>query len=326
MKPLFYGVTIGLASGLYGSYKIREFESRLPEYDMPVKERYEKFADIELDDDEQEEKGVEKEMSHSAFIKSVISPKPELPVWVAYPRQDGKLLTEKSIEDDKEILRLINLVDKNKDGRVSYPEYLFFTNLLSCKLGALSIAYKLFDNSLTNDQVCKILRVDPEQFSSFFPENTTYQSFEEIVLNYRDQVLKQEFSQHDFEQKGHISIEAFSELVTKSIHFNTITGVPEFKQKLNLLKTKGFFSPSGRVNYEIFKSFNILQNNSDDISKLIKMYAQSGNKIKKEDFSRAVRIISHVKLENNVVDLIYALFEKDGSLDYKDFDQTLSKK
>lgn len=326
MKPLLYGLTIGAVTGLYGSYKMREFESRLPDYDMPVKERYEKFADIELNDVEKEAKGLEKEMSHDAFIKSVISPKPELPVWVAYPRHDGKLLTEKTIEEDKEILRLINLVDKNKDGRVSYEEYLFFLNLLSCKLGNINLAYKLFDDSLTSEQVCKILRVDPQTFSYFFPEKTTYHDFESIVMNYREQVLKQEFSQHDFEQKGHISIEAFSELVTKSIHFNTITGATEFKQKLNLLKTKGFFSPSGRITFDIFKAFNILQNYSQDIARLIKMYAQSGNRIEKKDFSRAVRIISNIQLEKNVVDLVYALFEKDGSLDYKEFTETLSKK
>jgi len=158
----------------------------------------------------------------------------------------------------------------------------------------------------------------------FFPDKSTIQDFTKIVKNLQEQVLRQEFLQHDFEGKDYISIEAFSELITKSIHFNTISGVSEFKQKLNLLKTNGFFSPTGRINFDTFRAFHILQDNSTDIAKLIKMYSESGNKIEKKDFSRAVRIIAHIQLEQDVVDLVYALFEKDGSLDYKEFIETLN--
>lgn len=322
MTSLFFGTTIGLATGLYGSYRYHIYKNLIPDYDISVKERYEKFADIDLNDDDQEKYGTEKAMSHDAFIKSIISAKPNLPSWVAHPRVDGVLVTSKNLTEEKDLRELLNHADENQDGIVHYDEYLFFLNVMSSKLGSMKIVFKLFDDKLSSSQICKVLRVD-DKFKTFFGESMRYGEYAALVKKIKDLVLTQEFTQHDIEGKDLISVESFSELITHSIHFNSIGGLPEFKKKLNILKTNGYFAPSGKVDYPTFKAFHNMQAYSNDIGRLIKIYSDGGRVITRPDFKKAVKIITNVSLDDKVIDLVYALFEKDRTLDYKLFVETL---
>jgi hypothetical protein len=324
-KSICYGLFIGTSCGLYGSYRYQIYKNRIPDYDFTVRERYDQFADLDMEDEDQEKYGTEKAMSLTAFIKSIISPKPNLPVWVAHPRVDGVLVSEKALGEEKGLIELIKTVDENSDEIIHYDEYLFFSNLLSAKLGSMKVVFKLFDDKLTNEQICKVLRVN-EKFKTFFPPESKYSQFAAQQKYLKDLVLKQEFKQHDVEGKELISVEAFSELITHSIHFNSIGGLGGFKQKLNILKTNGYFAPTGKVDFDTFKAFHNMQTFSNDIGRLIKIYSDAGKKILKPDFKKAVKLITNVSLDEKVVDLVYALFETDGTLNYQQFIQTLNEK
>ena len=140
----------------------------------------------------------------------------------------------------------------------------------------------------------------------------------------KQEILRQEFNIRDVERKGLISIDSFSDLVTRSVHFNSIR-ISEFKTQLALLKTRGFFMPSGKVEFETFKAFHLISAHLDQISTAAKLYAASGNPLDKPAFERALRKVAGIEISERAVDLIFALFDKDqsGTLDFNEFAEAL---
>jgi Ca2+-binding EF-hand superfamily protein len=87
------------------------------------------------------------------------------------------------------------------------------------------------------------------------------------------------------------------------------------------LKTNGYLKPSGRINFETFTAFHVMSETSDEIGKALKLYAEGGRPVHKEDFHRAVTVTTGFNLKPKTVDLVYALFDEnnDGNLEYKEF-------
>lgn len=108
-----------------------------------------------------------------------------------------------------------------------------------------------------------------------------FEDFEKFLSSLKDEILRQEFLTYDVEGTGLISIEAFNELITSSVHFNSMKGISNFKKQLNVLKTRGFFAPTGRVDYDTFVAFHKLSQNIDDIGIAIQMYTAGGHSLRK---------------------------------------------
>ena len=155
----------------------------------------------------------------------------------------------------------------------------------------------------------------------------TFAQFDDFIQSFKNQLLLYEFLQHDVEGCNEISVEAFNELITNSVHFNSIN-IPEFKKQLNLLKTNGFFRPSGRVDFETFKTFHLMSERIDDLKVAMQLYTASGKSLKKRDFTTILNRVAHIEVAPKVVDLVFALFDKngDGNLDYQEFVDVLEQR
>jgi Ca2+-binding EF-hand superfamily protein len=317
------GVSLGFGSGYYFSTLDIYKEKLEPVVFNTVENRFKQFADIT--------KGEVQYMSPASFIKSILLPKPKLPSWVAFPRKNGKLLVDKSLEQDAKLQKLLSMADSNSDGLISFQEYQFFLKLLTCQFSDFKLAFqvfftqnsknKVFDDKITSKNICKILKCDPEFAHFFGKEVLNFEDFHQSTKALKDEVIRQEFKNYDVEGSGLISVESFSELITSSVHFNGISKIPKFKKKLNLLKTNGHLKPSGRINFETFTAFHVMSETSDEIGKALKLYAEGGRPVHKQDFKRAVTVTTGFNLKPKTVDLIYALFDEnnDGNLEYKEF-------
>jgi Ca2+-binding EF-hand superfamily protein len=192
--------------------------------------------------------------------------------------------------------------------------------------------FKHIINANKRDSKVKIENIDTSGLVKhlFGPEGTkklSFKDFLEFIDSFKEQLLLHEFLMYDVEGKNEISVEAFNELITRSVHLNSLN-VPEFKRQLNLLKTRGFFKPSGRVNFETFKAFHIMSEHIEDLHLAMQLYASGGRELKKEDFTKILHKVLNVSFPPNVIDLVFALFDKngDGNLSLKEFISVVQKR
>jgi Ca2+-binding EF-hand superfamily protein len=354
----FIKATAFIGAGAYAGYLISDFVVEkvgfVPEDDDDDKKEsreqdsegtttdYHKQFDFYAD---VEENG-EKFLSPDAFIRSLLTPRPDTPSWVAYPRKDGKLLVDKRLSD--EVMKLMfTYADADSDGRISFDEYSLFLTLVNSSNRRLKLAFEMFDLDGSGEidlsefkQVIDANKKDPnatfkvedsglakQLFGPKGDQKVSFKEFLSFIEGFKDQLLLHEFLLHDVEGQNQISVEAFNELITQSVHFNSIN-VPQFKKQLNLLKTSGFFKPSGRVDFDTFKAFHKMSEHIDDLKLAMQLYTASGKDIRKDDFTRILGRVAGLKVPNRVVDLIFALFDKDGNgnLSYREFVSTLEQR
>jgi len=305
---------------------------------MNYQKQFLKFADIDING--------EKLMSADAFVRSLISSKADVPSWVAFPRRDGKLLVDKRLSDES-LKLMFSYADANSDGMISFDEYSLFLTLLNSTKKQLKLAFQMFDLDGSGEidlnefkQVIEANKKDPNASFSIEDSGLTrklfghdgkgkvsFAQFNQFIESFKDQLLLYEFLQHDVEGRNEISVESFNELITSSIHFNSIN-IPEFKKQLNLLKTRGFFKPSGRVDFETFKTFHLMSEKIGDLKVAMQLYTASGKSLKKKDFTIILNRVANIEVAPKIVDLVFALFDKDGdgNLAYEEFVDVLEQR
>eukprot|EP01080_Neovahlkampfia_damariscottae_P010333 gene10333-2748_t len=308
-----FGVTLGFLTGSHiNSLQIHKEKLEHIKFDS-IEQRFFYFSDVQKEN--------ERFMSPTSFMKSILVTKPKLPVWVAHPRKNGELLTENSMKKNIKLQRLLSMVDANSDGLISLHEYQFFNKILNCHFSDFKFVFNLFHDEISSKDLCKILKVDID-FSNFFRKDIlNFDDFYQIVNSLKMEVIRQEFKNYDTEGNGLISVESFSQLITSSMHFHSISNVPSFKKKLNVLKTNGFLKPSGRINLQTFKSFHLMSETSEEIGRALKIYSEGERSIGKNEFKRAVHVTTGLILDSKVIDLVFALFDEnnEGNLQYDKF-------
>mmetsp|Transcript_10498 Transcript_10498/g.15347 ORF Transcript_10498/g.15347 Transcript_10498/m.15347 type:complete len:434 (-) Transcript_10498:32-1333(-) len=297
-----------------------------------MRDRFSKFADTT------NAKG-EQAMTIPAFIQSLIKPRAEEPDWVAQPRaKDGSLLVDEALKESN-LAKMLLLADQDGDGLICFEEFTFFMTLLSSNHRQFEIAFKVLDvnhsNTLSFDEfqhlikytsrsTSNLLKGDNKQMKEFFGEaldkEISFKEFETYIRKLKDEILRAEFMQHDPDQTNSITVESFSELMTDSVHFNSLR-VPFFKRQLNLLKTKGYFRPSGRVDFDTYAAFHAISENIDDIATAIQIHTAGGNTLGPKQFKHALTSACSLHIPNKTIDLVYSIFDVDnnGSLDFDEF-------
>jgi Ca2+-binding EF-hand superfamily protein len=303
-------------------------------------ETFNSFAD--------QEKDGEKYLTFEAFIRSLIMPRPNTPAWVAFPRKDGELVVDKKLFEDPDLKAMFSFADANSDNMISFAEYDLFLTLLSLNPNQFKLAFKMFDidgnGTIDINEFKQILQANRRKkdrdidfknnfvVQQFFGPNetnkVTLEDFVRFINKCKEVLQKLEFMQHDYEGRGQISIESFSELITNTSHFNTVRNIPEFKRQLNLLKTNGFFAPTGRVDFDTYKAFQHMSERINDIALALQLYTAPGRTVGKSDFVRALKNVGIWDVPPKVVDLVFALYDtdKNGELDWKEFATVLKQK
>jgi len=357
VNPWLLGL-FGMAIGVGVGYFIKQDQQEVPKTNetgvekvarksKSVYELFEEFADItETNSDGK----TEKMMSIDGFIKSLVSSRPDVPSWVALPRRNGKLLVDEKRANDSQLKMIFDYADTDKNGMISYNEYALFMTFMTSSEHQLKIAFQCFDldgsgniEAAEFQEIVKASRARVESkaramddinwkknglmihlFGPELDQKLSFSDFMGFIKSCKEVLLRQEFLQYDVEGGGLISVEAFSELMTKSVHYNS-TNIPQFKRQLNLLKTRGFFAPSGRIDYETFKAFNDMAVHMDDIGIAIQLYTASRNGMKRDEFKSTVGRVAGIKITDRVADLIYAIYDKngDGLLEFDEFMSTL---
>ncbi|KAG0479996.1 hypothetical protein HPP92_010854 [Vanilla planifolia] len=216
---------------------------------------------------------------------------------------------------------LFLLFDTNNDGLISFPEYIFFVTLLSIPDSSFTVAFKMFD--IDNDG-----EIDHEEFKkvmalmrSFNRQGACHRDGLRVGLKVRDTVdsagIALEFNHYDVRSKGTISAKDFALSMVASADMNHIN---KLLDRVDVLGDS-FYNKDMRITYEEFKAFADLRKRLLLLSFAISSFEKANGLLTKEDFRRAAFHVCGVSLSDNVVDIIFQVFDSnnDGSLSSEEF-------
>ena len=141
------------------------------------------------------------------------------------------------------------------------------------------------------------------------------------IKTLKQSILQYEFKYHSKGAKT-LTYNQFYDVVSDSLFYNQ-TLSPELKKQLQLLKKKKSIK---YVDFETFEDFHSMSQNFAAIKKAVELYDSTGVALNKKNFKNAVQKVSGLKVNDRVVDLVFALFDEDnnGVLELDEFKQSLN--
>ncbi|CAL1388028.1 unnamed protein product [Linum trigynum] len=250
------------------------------------------------------------------------------------------------------------LFDVNNDGLISFKEYIFFVTLLSIPESSFSVAFKMFDidNSGEIDEeefkkVMALMRAHNRQgavhrdglrtgfkvsgcvengglVDYFFGSDGTKllqcDNFMQFMTNLQDEILRLEFAHYDYKSRGTLLAKdfAFSMVASADLgHLDKLLGrVEDLDNDVNLREMQ--------ITFEEFKNFVELRKQLRPFSLALFSYGKVNGLLTKEDFQRASSQVCNIPLSDNVVDIIFHVFDidRDGHLCSKEFVRVLHRR
>ncbi|CAA7409851.1 unnamed protein product [Spirodela intermedia] len=250
------------------------------------------------------------------------------------------------------------LFDTNSDGLISFPEYIFFVTLLSIPESSFSVAFKMFDVDNNGEidkeefkKVMTLMRSYNRQGAShndglrtglrsgrpvedgglveyFFGKDGSrhlkHDKFVQFLRDLHEEIIRLEFAHYDCKSKGTISAKdfAFSMVAAAEIgHMNRFLDRVEQLDDCSHLRDV-------RITFEEFKAFADLRERLQKLELALFGYGKVNGLLTKGDFQRAASNVCGVFLTDNVVDIIFHVFDvnRDKNLSSEEFLRALRRR
>eukprot|EP01083_Nonionella_stella_P042102 113909_1 len=237
-----------------------------------------------------------------------------------------------SAHADKELPKIFDLVDINKDGLISQAEYVLFSTLLSIPEHHIEISFRMFDldgnGSIDREEFVNMMDVmRPNSLTAFSfaaategavnfqiwfgqegDQSLSFLRFRDFIRDLRSLMLELDFSRFDSDDTGYISAKGFG---MSLIGYCNRSSLPTYVKRLRSMELEG------RVSEREFMEFSHAISHVGDISRALHLYSDSKHLISKADFQRAVWAVNGVLLQPLLVDIIFYIFDAngDGNLD-----------
>ncbi|KAK3029864.1 hypothetical protein RJ639_038661 [Escallonia herrerae] len=250
------------------------------------------------------------------------------------------------------------LFDVNNDGLISFKEYIFFVTLLSIPESSFSVAFKMFDINNNGEidreefkKVMALMRAQSRQgfvhrdglraglrvgssvengglveyfFGKDGNECLQHDKFVHFLRELHDEMIRLEFSHYDYKLRGTMSAKDFALSMVASTdirHLNKMLDRVDdldHEPRLNDI----------RITFEEFKNFAELRKSLQPFSLALFSYGQVNGLLTRQDFQRAASQVCGISLTENVVEIIFHLFDVDcdGSLSSEEFLRVLKNR
>ena len=241
--------------------------------------------------------------------------------------KDNKLSDPAAAED---LQALFNATDSDGDGKLSFSEFSFLMVLLTTKQSDFELSFAMLDSerrgslsaaqfiaciralssddmpaSLLSKSLAKGGGIMAKLFGSNFGKRCTLEELGQLTEQLRLEVWKAEFRQHDPGNKGAIPVEKFAELISSQMLGSHLP--IHLVQNMRRLR-----SSDEVVGFPSWVKLHKLMLAGDELAEAVELFTAGGQPLLKSDFANAVRAIRLPPLTPSELDLIYALFDKDG--------------
>ncbi|KAH9600015.1 EF-hand domain [Trypanosoma melophagium] len=295
----------------------------IPYYLRDVRTRFKHYAT------HRKGKGGPKYMTVEDFVRAVLASKSNEPLEPAVVEGLEKLFRE---------------IDADGKAYLSFSEFSFLMILLTAKMEDVRMLFTIMDKdrvgAINLHEFAGVLRglgCDPVEsevltrgyrngiMKQLFGENgegrCSYKEIAETIDNLNEEVWKAEFRQFDTDRNDKITAEQFGQLIANQM----IGSHLPFYIVENIRKMRG----SGEtMTLDLWISFHRVMQHADAITEAVELFSSSGLPLRKNDFNRAVKAVGLPPLENVELDLVMALFDRngDGVLQFDEFLSVMKQK
>lgn len=250
------------------------------------------------------------------------------------------------------------LFDMNNDGFISFKEYIFFVTLLSIPESCFSVAFKMFDINNNGEidktefkKVMNLMRSHNRQgalhrdglrvglkvsgsvengglVEYFFGKDgkacLQHDKFVQFIRDLHNEMVRLEFAHYDYKLRGTISAKDFALSMVASAD---ITHFHSLLSRVEKLSNEPHLSGL-RITFEEFKDFAELRRTLQPFSLALFSFGKVNGLLSKKDFQRAASQVCGVSLSDNVIEIIYHIFDtnRDGNLSADEFVRVLEKR
>ncbi|CAN0901104.1 Calcium uptake protein, mitochondrial [Linum grandiflorum] len=250
------------------------------------------------------------------------------------------------------------LFDTDNDGLISFPEYIFFVTLLSIPESSFHVAFKMFDHNNNGEidieefkRVMGLMRsqsrqgarhrngkrqglkvTDPVEdgglLEYFFGKDGSsylqHDKFVQFLGELHNEILRLEFAHYDHNSTGTISAKDFALSLVASADVTHISKLLDRVEELT-------YDPSlrdVRITFDEFREFADLRKQLQQLTLAIFSYGRVNGILTKRDFQRASSQVCGISISDNLVDIIFHVFDADrsGTLSSDEFIRVLQSR
>uniref|UniRef100_A0A5B7B8T4 EF-hand domain-containing protein n=1 Tax=Davidia involucrata TaxID=16924 RepID=A0A5B7B8T4_DAVIN len=273
--------------------------------------------------------------------------------------RDGYLRGERTPGELRcEPSKFFMLFDMNNDGLISFKEYIFFVTLLSIPESSFSVAFKMYDIDNNGEidrkefkKVMALMRAHNRQgalhrdghrsglrvsgsvengglVEYFFGKDgkkcLQHEKFVQFLKSLHDEMLELEFAHYDYKSRGTISAKDFALSMVASADLRHLNKLLDRVDELN----EDSHLSNACITREEFKKFGELRRRLQPFSLALFSYGEVTGLLTRKDFQRAALQVCGVSLPENVVEIIFHVFDanRDGNLSLDEFVRVLQKR
>ncbi|TKY74755.1 Calcium uptake protein 1 [Spatholobus suberectus] len=250
------------------------------------------------------------------------------------------------------------LFDVNNDELISFKEYIFFVTLLSIPESSFSAAFKMFDKDNDGEidkeefkKVMQSMRSHTRQgvhyrdgqrigrkanasvengglvehlFGKDGKGRLRHDKFVQFIRGLHDEILRLEFAHYDYKSRKTISAKDFAHSIVASADLSHLGRLLE---RVDELSNDPWFRDV-RITFEEFKNFAELRKKLAPFSLALFSFAEVQGLLTRDDFQRAASHVCDLSLSDNVVEIVFHLFDSngDGNLSTDEFVKVLQRR
>jgi len=221
---------------------------------------------------------------------------------------------------------LFKVFDQNGDGDVDIDEFMTVMKLAQSSSATGEKHRDTGENKAKSDKKSAVIKY----FFKNKEDTLTLEAFEEFYNQLRRDILKIQFDKENPDSNGKINLMSVCKMLLAYIERIDVSSAAQLARCKKVLYELGYkpLKRSEGVSFEEIEGlFNFLSC-IEDIEMALDMHTSANVELNKKEFTHVSYVVANHKLDQKLVDAVYAVFDEDGSggLSHNEFLKTIKSR